>query len=99
MQSLKQTGHTVCVVGDGINDALALQEADVGRGYWRLDQSAAMGGSDVALVSDDLMAIPELIRLSDAVHRKIVQNVRIGFGVAMSLWSCIPGAGNGAPVP
>ncbi len=89
VQSLKQTGHTVCVVGDGINDALALQEADVGIAIGASINQAAMGGSDVALVSDDLMAIPELIRLSDAVHRKIVQNVWIGFGVAMVLFGVV----------
>ena len=85
VQSLKHAGHTVCVVGDGINDALALQEADVGIAIGASINQAAMGGSDVALVSEDLMAIPELIRLSDAVHRKILQNVWIGFGMAAVL--------------
>lgn len=89
VQSLKQEGHTVCVVGDGINDALALQEADVGIAIGASINQAAMGGADVALVSDDLMAIPQLIQLSDAVHRKIVQNVWIGFGVAAVLFGVV----------
>lgn len=87
VQSLKGDGHTVCVVGDGINDALALQEADVGIAIGASINQAAMGGADVALVSDDLMAIPQLIQLSDAVHRKIVQNIWIGFGVAAALFA------------
>ena len=89
VQSLKKDGHIVCVVGDGINDALALQEADVGIAIGASINQAAMGGSDVALVSDDLMAIPELIRLSDAVHRKILQNVWIGFGMAAVLFAVV----------
>ncbi len=89
VQSLKSAGHTICFIGDGINDALALQEADVGIAIGPSINQAAMGGSDVALVSEDLMAIPKLIQLSDHVHRKIVQNIWIGFGFALLLFAMV----------
>jgi len=89
VKDLRQAGHLVCVVGDGINDALALQEGDVGIAIGASINQAAMGGADVALVSEDLLAIPELIKLSDGVHRKIWQNVWIGFGFAGLLFTMV----------
>ncbi len=89
VKGLRQAGHLVCVVGDGINDALALQEGDVGIAIGASINQAAMGGADVALVSEDLLAIPELIKLSDGVHRKIWQNVWIGFGFAGLLFTMV----------
>ena len=89
VKDLRSDGHVVCVVGDGINDALALQDADVGVAIGASINQAAMGGADVALISEDLMAIPELIKLSDGVHRKIIQNIWIGFVFAGVLFTMV----------
>ena len=83
VQSFKAQGHIVVMMGDGINDALALQEADVGIAIGASIHQAAMGGADVALCSTDVSKMQELLQLARAVEQKILQNVALGIGGAV----------------
>lgn len=89
IQLLREHGHIVCMVGDGINDALALQESDVGIAIGTSLNHAAMSGADIALMSDDLSRIIDVFDLAERVHRTIVQNLILGFGFSIAMFGLV----------
>jgi len=79
VEQIKNDGHTVVVVGDGINDAPALASGSLGIAMGAAGSDVAINSASIALMSDDLQRLPFLVQLSRKTRRVINQN--LGFGI------------------
>ncbi len=76
-----QKNHQVMFVGDGINDAPSLVQADVGISMGSIGSNSAIEASDIVIMNDDLEAIPTMLRIAHKTKRIILANLIFSIGI------------------
>jgi len=88
LAELTDSGHMVCMIGDGVNDAPALKTASVGAAMGSMGSDMAVEAADIALMSDDITKIPYLKRLSDATVKTIKFSIALSMTINFAAVTC-----------
>ena len=81
IQALQAQYGATAMTGDGINDAPALAQADIGVAMGAAGTDIAMEAADVVVMNDDLRRIAETVRLSQRTHAVLWQNIALALGI------------------
>ena len=97
VEKMRQDGHTVLVVGDGINDAPALAAGDLGVAMGAVGTDVAINSASIVLMNNDLGRLSFLVHLSRKTRLVITQNLFFGIifiiiGIIASAFALLPAA-------
>lgn len=81
IQQLQFCNRKVCMIGDGVNDAPALKIAEVGVAMGDMGSDIAVDAADIVLMSDDILKVPYLKRLSNAT----VSTIKLSITLSMCI--------------
>ena len=84
IRDIQEHGHSICMIGDGVNDAPALKTATVGIAMGGMGSDIAAEAADIALMGDDISKIPYLKRLSNATVKLIKINISLSMAINLA---------------
>ncbi len=88
ISEIQGQGNSVCMIGDGVNDAPALKTADVGVAMGSMGSDIAVEAADIALMGDDISKIPYLKRLSNATVATIKLSITLSMCINFIAVTC-----------
>ena len=81
IEEYQQSGMSVCMIGDGVNDAPSLKKADVGIAMGGVGSDIAVDAADIALVDDEVKELPHLVALS----KRMMTTIKLNMTFSMAL--------------
>lgn len=81
VEELRAQGKSVCMVGDGINDAPALATADVGIAMSNLGSDIAVQTADMTVMNNDIATVEKLVKLSKRTMHTIIRNIIVAMSI------------------